>query len=357
MSQEKRQREGEEGTKEAQAAHLPPKARKDERKSPPPKDPREKGQVLATMVFNSRPQVDRIVGSFKSKTLSFAPQAYCWFALEKTEKAMLALGQLGLLRLTQSEAMLTFEGDKLRILCVKSRAGEAERVFDTVLTDFLKENGLVKPLEWNERTVPIMENSTDLSFPTFRAKEVSAGSLYSEKHFAGCIAVTNFPEKAGVNQLLAFGSVEALAVVLKVFPGPYTIPASNNKVATLAVLEIADVGIALELQLDNLKAKKVGLSRSKAPIYVKDCIVAVNVQRYSNTGRVVSAVVVLKGAAAAFAKKKEAIEGDPKSGAFKFNDYFVRLAKAPEVSKGKEKEPQATAAAATVDPDERYFQE
>jgi hypothetical protein len=71
--------------------------------SPPPKDPREKGQALVTMVFNSSPQVERLLGSFKSKTLSFASQAYCWFALEKTEKAMVVLGQLGLLRLTQQE--------------------------------------------------------------------------------------------------------------------------------------------------------------------------------------------------------------------------------------------------------------
>jgi hypothetical protein len=358
MSQEKRQREDEDLANKAQTAAGPHKARKDElRGLSPAREPGGKPAVQAAMVFNSRAQVEMMYNAYKAKTLSFASQAYCWLALEKNEKAMPALSQLGVLRLTRQEVMLPFESDKVRVFCLKSKAGDAERLFEAVLADFVKENGFTKPLNWNERTVPLMEQSAELSFPTFRAKEVPVGRLHSEKDFAGCIAVTNFPEKAGMNQLLTFGSVKALSDVLAVFTGPYTIPASNNKVTDLAVLEFVDVSISLEMQLENLKAKKVGFTRKKVPILAKDCIVAVNVQRYENTGRIVSAVVALSGTAAVFAKKKEQNEANQKGGAFKFNDYLVRLAKAPEITKEKEKEPQAMPAAAASDPDEKYYPE
>jgi hypothetical protein len=58
------------------------------------------------------------------------------------------------------------------------QSGKGGARFQGSFAEFVKESALVRPLGWNERTVPLMEKSTELSFPTFAQRtEVPSDKL------------------------------------------------------------------------------------------------------------------------------------------------------------------------------------
>jgi hypothetical protein len=295
----------------------PRKALKDDlgwRAASPARDAKEDEIKTKKAVVVSSPQsVEALWSAMDGGTTTVADGTYFWFSVDKGSGVEKTLKDAAILSLVDKTFTFTVEASDRRLVSVKSLSGREKAIVGAIMAcTNKKEESTIGSTSWHPTTVVAMENCTHRVFPTVRAKSVPAGKVMSEEEVPGCIAVVTYAtkDKTLKNQLLTFGTLESFQKGMASYAEPHTFPASNNQYETLAVVEVVKTRLPVDNIFESMANVVVGRTRTKKEIFLKERVLARNVQRHSDTLNVQSITLVLGKEAAKFVKKKAKAAGE-----------------------------------------------